>query len=68
MGADYLLFPCIFPFSCQKTIEMNPIEATVSYSSSAYIIGFVILLVGVILPMVYMALQNKKAFKAVRRD
>lgn len=47
---------------------MNPIEATVSYSSSAYIIGFVILLVGVILPMVYMALQNKKAFKAVRRD
>ena len=48
--------------------QMNGIEATVSYGSSAYVAGFVVLLVGVLLPMVYMALQNKKAFKAVRRD
>ncbi|KAE8892335.1 hypothetical protein PF001_g30210 [Phytophthora fragariae] len=38
------------------------------YASGAYATGFVILLVGVVLPMLYMVLQNKKAFKAVRRD
>lgn len=42
--------------------------AEVTYVSGAYAAGFVILLVGVILPMAYMVLQNKKAFKAVRRD
>ncbi|OWZ00431.1 hypothetical protein PHMEG_00028377 [Phytophthora megakarya] len=47
---------------------MNEVEVTVSYASGAYVTGFLILLTGVVLPMVYMVLQNKKAFKAVRRD
>jgi len=42
--------------------------AEVSYASGAYVAGFLILLGGVLLPMAYMVLQNKKAFKAVRRD
>lgn len=40
----------------------------VSYLSGAYMGGLLILLVGVILPMVYMVLQNRKAFKSLRRD
>jgi hypothetical protein len=43
-------------------------EVAVSYASGAYVTGLVLLLTGVVLPMVYMVLQNKKAFKAVRRD
>ncbi|EGZ13998.1 hypothetical protein PHYSODRAFT_335679 [Phytophthora sojae] len=43
---------------------MDDAGVTVSYASGAYATGFVILLVGVVLPMVYMVLQNKKAFKA----
>jgi hypothetical protein len=42
--------------------------AEISYFSGAYVSGFVILLAGVILPMVYMVLQNRKAFKSLRRD
>ncbi|KAG2784587.1 hypothetical protein Pcac1_g6019 [Phytophthora cactorum] len=43
---------------------MDEVEVSVSYASGAYVTGFLILLVGVVLPMVYMVLQNKKAFKA----
>lgn len=40
----------------------------ISYLSGSYIGGLVILCIGVVLPMVYMALQNKKAFRSIRRD
>ncbi|ETI44805.1 hypothetical protein F443_10559 [Phytophthora nicotianae P1569] len=43
---------------------MDEVEVSVSYASGAYVTGFLIMLVGVVLPMVYMVLQNKKAFKA----
>ncbi|KAF4139733.1 hypothetical protein GN958_ATG11218 [Phytophthora infestans] len=43
---------------------MDEVEVSVSYVSGAYVTGFLIMLVGVVLPMVYMVLQNKKAFKA----
>ena len=48
--------------------KIDNMDVTVSYLSGAYVAGFVVLLVGVVLPMLYMVLQNKKAFKAVRRD
>ncbi|KAL4178294.1 hypothetical protein KRP22_003216 [Phytophthora ramorum] len=47
---------------------MDDAEVSVSYASGAYATGFVILLAGVVLPMLYMVLQNKKAFKAWTRE
>lgn len=43
-------------------------EMEVSYLSGAYVGGLLILVAGVVLPMVYMVLQNRKAFKTLRRD
>lgn len=42
--------------------------ADISYFSGAYVGGLLILLAGVILPMAYMVMQNRKAFKSLRRD
>ncbi|OQR82330.1 hypothetical protein ACHHYP_20798 [Achlya hypogyna] len=42
--------------------------ATISYLSGSYWCGLLIMVIGVVLPLVYMFLQNKKAFKSVRRD
>lgn len=42
--------------------------ASISYLSGSYVSGLLLLVAGVLLPMVYMVLQNKKAFKSVRRD
>ncbi|KAF4028912.1 hypothetical protein GN244_ATG13769 [Phytophthora infestans] len=47
---------------------MDEVEVSVSYVSGAYVTGFLIMLVGVVLPMVYMVLQNKKAFKAILQE
>ncbi|KAI9918084.1 hypothetical protein PsorP6_012501 [Peronosclerospora sorghi] len=46
---------------------MDDLSVTVSYASGAYVAGFALLLVGVILPMVYMILQNKKAFHSINK-
>ncbi|ETV79777.1 hypothetical protein H257_07002 [Aphanomyces astaci] len=42
--------------------------AAVSYFSSSYWVGFLIMVSGVVVPLAYMFVQNKKAFKSVRRD
>ncbi len=41
---------------------------SVKYLSWAYFLGFVVMLVGVIAPLAYMVYQNRKLFKALRRD
>jgi hypothetical protein len=40
----------------------------ITYLSGSYVAGLAILVAGVVVPMVYMVLQNKKAFKSLRRD
>lgn len=42
--------------------------AEISYLSGAYVGGLLILVAGVLLPMAYMVVQNRKAFKSLRRD
>ena len=51
-----------------RPAETPPSMASVSYLSASYWCGLVIMAIGVVLPLVYMFLQNKKAFKSVRRD
>ncbi|KDO23027.1 hypothetical protein SPRG_11874 [Saprolegnia parasitica CBS 223.65] len=55
--------------SQRRPAETPPPGAmTVSYLSASYWCGLFIMAIGVVLPLVYMFLQNKKAFKSVRRD